>query len=756
MIKSIKGKYFIHVTIAAALVSVAALVYLLAGLFSKEDNQVIDLKSMVAIPSDVSSIFYFSSLDALNRNISANNPLFGDLFFGNGHLRPFIERVYNLSSQQSLKEMRSKSATISAHYSAKNDVDPILALKIDTLDVAFLIESLSTGERIYSGTNIYSSGRIEFSVCNGFFLASPSPIILESSVRHLLSGTSIADNEVFAALVSKTYVSDLVAFINHSQTGKLFSGYVKREFLGYSDFISNFSNWSVFHFSNSSEIVFAEGDFEFERGAAKYVSVFSGMDESAVSVGSVLPYNTLSVLTLSVEDYVAFNKAFVDHKSFLRKRDYEIDEEALDWFSNEGIVEISIAHVPFAGLNDAVTILRRDQKRGNLLYSIFKGDDKELIPEEYIYKGFIGKMFGSFFDETNEESMLVADEWIFIGPEELLVEFGKGSFSSFTMESFLGQTKARNLSSDRGALLTLLLNGSFQPDSLTRFFKNNVSRGFEKMTNRNNLMLASFQILANKEGNIESRVFAYLDSLDKMPVAQAQQGAMPAGWENDTIVEIPKGPFQLLNHNTGEKEYLEQLPNLWLRLNDKNKKGIWSVPFEKELKGFVQQIDFYNNGKLQMLFADDQKIYLLDRTGRFVHPFPVKAAVGIELGPKVFDLESNGDVAIMILHTDNTLRLYDRMLKPYPVWNNITVDETIKEFPELIELGANKYWVLRSSAATYIFTVNGNVVGNLSGKSRLRYDTQVIFAGGSLVKVTTVENKELLLNLETGKHSRIR
>ncbi|MDD3844667.1 MAG: hypothetical protein PHP33_08480, partial [Bacteroidales bacterium] len=166
--------------------------------------------------------------------------------------------------------------------------------------------------------------------------------------------------------------------------------------------------------------------------------------------------------------------------------------------------------------------------------------------------------------------------------------------------------------------------------------------------------------------------------------------------------------------------------------------------------------DFYNNGKLQMLFADDQKIYLLDRTGRFVHPFPVKAAVGIELGPKVFDLESNGDVAIMILHTDNTLRLYDRMLKPYPVWNNITVDETIKEFPELIELGANKYWVLRSSAATYIFTVNGNVVGNLSGKSRLRYDTQVIFAGGSLVKVTTVENKELLLNLETGKHSRIR
>jgi hypothetical protein len=114
---------------------------------------------------------------------------------------------------------------------------------------------------------------------------------------------------VFAALVSKTYVSDLVAFINHSQTGKLFSGYVKREFLGYSDFISNFSNWSVFHFSNSSEIVFAEGDFEFERGAAKYVSVFSGMDESAVSVGSVLPYNTLSVLTLSVEDYVAFNKA---------------------------------------------------------------------------------------------------------------------------------------------------------------------------------------------------------------------------------------------------------------------------------------------------------------------------------------------------------------------------------------------------------------------------------------------------------------
>ena len=708
-------RYPILIILTAILVSAAVFFVVYRVCLSNKERDYLSIDSFRAIPTDVSSILFFSSLDAVNRNISSNSPLFGELLFGSGPLKPFFERLYSLSSEESLKDIRTKEVTISSHYSAKNKVSSLMAAHIDDIDPAFLSSTMggNSAKRNYSGVAIYSWMGIDFAFYNGFLLASPSSIILESSIRHMQAGNSIANQEQFAKLVSGTYLSDLVAFVNHSQTGKLFSGYSDRKYLKYSDFVSNLCSWSSYHFSNSAGIIMAEGDFAVLNGPANYLSVFQGASGAISKAQTQVPFNTFALLTLTPKDFAGLGKMFEEYKGYSRRSGAGADKKAVDWFEGLDVKELSIALIPYGGELHGITLLRTANSQGAKFRKLFGGNGDISEPMEFPYKGVFQELFGSFFAMTREDCILESGKWIVVGPEQLLSEYAKGTFGSFTMEEFLEQTKARNLFGNGRNLLSLTINSSFMPDSLTRFFRKEVRRDFNNVYKKSNLSVTAFHLTASEKGEVKGQFLSFADSVEKMPVTASKEIVTDAGWEVDTLVRVPKGPFPLISFESGEREYLEQLPNLWLRLNDKNMKGIWSVPFQENLRGYVEQIDYYRNGKLQMLFASSNKLFLLDRAGRYVHPFPLDIADTVVLGPKVFDPASNGGIAVMLLHPGNVLRLYDKSGNTYPAWSDISVDETIKEFPELIEVGNNKYWILRTALATHIYTVNGNPVAIL-------------------------------------------
>ena len=745
------------IILTAAVISVASLTYTYLRCFKVEAQNVLKESVFKAVPSDVSSILYFSGIESLNRNISYNNPLFGSFFFGDGALKFFAERLYSLSGEVSLVNFKKLESVISSHYSAKNKISPLLAIYLNNTDISFIVNQLSSNstKRNYNSITIYKWRTVEFAVYKDFLLASSSPIILESSLRHLQSGVSVLENEGFKEILATTYSSDLIAFVNHSQIGKLFSGFANRKYLKYSDFVSRVTSWSAFHFSNTIDIIEAEGNFLNKKGWGNFLTIFDGVKGSANRAISIVPSNTFALLSIAIKDIPSYIESFTRHKEYYKIGNREKEIEALKWFSSLDAQEVSSATIPYGGVLENVTIIRSNYKREGFFSRVFTKRNLDRVPETFKQKGYIEHLFGDYFSQTNEEKVLYTEKWIFIGPEKLLDEFAKKSYTSFSMEEFLSQTKARNLLGSENTLVSLIMNGTEQPDSLVWFFKKEIKDKFNSIISDNNLIITAFQLHIKEDGTIGSRFFAYADSLRKLPEPSGINVEKIAGWESDTIVKIPGGPFPLINFNTGDKEYLEQLPSLWIRLSDKNMKGLWAIPFNSPICGNVEQVDFNRNGKLQMLFASEKKIYLLDRLGRFVYPYPKSVNSPIVLGPKIYDLKSDGDYAIMLLHTDNTLRLYDRMALPYAAWNDIKVEEIIKSFPELIEIGTNKYFVLRTGVRTMIYTVNGNLVTQFQDKNRLKSDSQVMPAGDSYVKVRTVQERDILLNLETGKIRRL-
>ena len=117
-----------------------------------------------------------------------------------------------------------------------------------------------------------------------------------------------------------------------------------------------------------------------------------------------------------------------------------------------------------------------------------------------------------------------------------------------------------------------------------------------------------------------------------------------------------------------------------LRLTDRDHKGIWTIPFETPLRGYVEQVDFSKTirNRCSLQAVTD---YICSTGREICLSISKKIDSLILLGPKCYDPASDGDFAIMVLGTDNTLRLYDRMCKPYPAWSNIRTPGTIRSFP---------------------------------------------------------------------------
>ena len=131
------------------------------------------------------------------------------------------------------------------------------------------------------------------------------------------------------------------------------------------------------------------------------------------------------------------------------------------------------------------------------------------------------------------------------------------------------------------------------------------------------------------------------------------------------------------------------------------------MPIKSKIRGYVQEVDYYNNGKIQYLFAAGSQMYLIDRLGRFVSGFPAETGKKIAAGPAVYDFTGAKGYTAMLLHTDNTVGYYDLHGKQVPSWKGITADETIKSLPELLEGNGKRYWVVRTSAQSMVFPFSG-------------------------------------------------
>ncbi|MGN1211152.1 MAG: hypothetical protein ACI4TM_05655, partial [Candidatus Cryptobacteroides sp.] len=327
--------------------------------------------------------------------------------------------------------------------------------------------------------------------------------------------------------------------------------------------------------------------------------------------------------------------------------------------------------------------------------------------------------------------------WLVIGSSQAVAEFASGR----AMENTI-----RTMMDDGGISDRIGASSSY----LTAYFSANEQTGVDYSFRKN---YAGAITSAIGDANFAPVVFTVGKSRQSSPVIsltydklKVEKSRAPV-FERDTVIVIPEGPFDVINCATGKtNKFYQQKNNLFLCLKDEKGKGLWGVKFDTPICGRAVNLDWFGNGKLQILFAAGSKLHLIDRLGRFVKPFPVDLGKEILLGPDLYDFEGDGKYNVMILHKDNTIQMYDLKGGKPDGWKGITAEEKIKGLPELLKAGASRLWVVRTSLQTLIFPFEGGSPLTIyKGDKMIRPDSPVTVLEGGSVELTRYDGKKTVL-----------
>ncbi len=671
-----------------------------------------------AVPSDAAVVFCAKDLARLREYLEDSTAIFSELVRGR------LDPVLGLCG-----EYAKSPAFLSLNH--VKDLQPLLSVSLgshakDTASLQALTDSASR-----AGLNAC--------VHEGILLISSSQTILSSSVRHLDQGDSVLESKGFSALAGSVAGDDLL-FLNNSYADVLSQAFVAKKQQAAARFLGKFSTWTAFSIDrNAAAETALTATLLHGEDPSYYATVLFHSGKGEISVPEALPAGTVYVFDLPVGDIDAYIKAwrrYLDAKTTLDRyrgtlaaQKTESGTQAEEWAKSLDIKEVALAGVHFGKDLKKVLLVRSGGR---------KAPDSAAGP--FAFPGFVRTLFGELFTPDAEEACLTSGGWTVIGPSACIDAWAQEGFMARTLKMQLDESGKDSRIPQRGSQFFLYCNLTGDAAVIDATFQSATAKALRKTFT--GIGYAPFFLSASTDGG---RLTAALH-LDRQIEAPAGQ---EGGTDFDTSVNVPSGPFPVTNCATGKTNKLYQNAHLSICLQDENGKDLWGIPFKERFAGTVADVDYFGNGKIQFLFGAGSKLYLLDRLGRFVGGFPVDLGKEIRLGPDAYDFTGAHGYTAVVLHTDNTVGMYDLHGKPSAGWKGFSVSETIKKLPELLEAGGKKYWIVRTSRQTLCFPFEGGEsLWNNTGSKMIRPDSPIETGDGNSVKAKCLDGKERTFKLE--------
>lgn len=94
-------------------------------------------------------------------------------------------------------------------------------------------------------------------------------------------------------------------------------------------------------------------------------------------------------------------------------------------------------------------------------------------------------------------------------------------------------------------------------------------------------------------------------------------------WKADIYADAATPPYLVRNHEDNRLEVLVQDEGHTLYLLNDEGEAQWHRVLDGPIQSSVQQVDLFKNGYLQYVFNTTRSLYVLDRKGQYVPPYPI-------------------------------------------------------------------------------------------------------------------------------------
>ena len=758
--KKVMSKKSIIICIVITAVFIAAVTVALSILYSDQNENSPSMYEskeyglLAAVPSDALFVLKTSSLSDCMDALDPENSILGQLVGTKARKSKFMSFLDTLAASPGIDS--DAAAVVSGHH-----IGTITPLMI--LDAGKAGDEMSEGIRRIADaagrSGLYSS-YVDVSECTGgdnwlkrrsVLMVSPSDILIQSSERHLKRSVSVLDSEGMAESLSRISGRSVLIFPN-ADISRLISENMVRRYRSDAGFLSEFSECAAFGISTCTENSLSlAGVPAAGQDPRNFINVYRDINPSLPKVSGVIPSYTIFAATLPLDDVSSYHTSymkFAETRALSRKLEENRKQlfrtsgtDPVVWAKSLDFKEVATAVFRSGASLEKILLMRLGNVDKDL---IFKGLGEEEIKAgsegimPYRYQGFIPVLFGDLFRIKDESSFILRNGWMIVGSANALKEYVSGRATGYTLSEYVSDAGVEDRLARKDSYFSAYYSVSEYPELADSLFSKSFAESLKKSLDGISYEPVFLNVCEGRSGmNI-------LFDIERTVVLKSKAPA----FERDTTVVVPEGPFRVKNSGTGKMNLFYQQKNLYLCLQEEGGKGLWGVPFTSPICGCAQTVDYFANGKLQILFGAGSKLYLIDRLGRFVNPFPVELGKEILIGPDVYDFSGKRRYNVMVLHKDNTIEMYNLQGKKPAAWKGIAPSETITGLPERIDLGSNTYWIVRTSIQTLIYDFyGGDPLTVYEGDRMIRRDSKVVPVGGDSVEVTCYDGKQHTIKL---------
>lgn len=720
-----------------------------------------------AIPVDACFILESVDLPSLLNSLTDESSLFKELSNVN-ELSIFNRKLKFLSGLINRKEysilFERSTSLISFHLTEKGKLIPLLAMSVPPdfrlRHIRRLISSTITGivtekknrsERIFeiSYPFMSSSDTVYITFDSGLLICSPSEVLINKAVKQKKLKSDIRDLPGFLKVMAASGKRINKVFLVFSNISKIIGSAAAGKAQGLAGSVSRLAGC-------------AEGDIYLNDGGLLLSGYTECSDSSDILYkyksypsGSIDTYKVLPAVTFLFET-ILLPERVIGESNNSQKEDStfrlasilkryigeEITRAYLDIKENKEEVNSLIIYElrnREAAENLFIDYLKRqknsEQKNETDSITWFQPDEQTRIPVYSTpFRGLISFLAPGFAPNASDSLFTFYDNFMITGDSYSAV-------TRFLYDNMLNKTLANDLAYRDFEVTVPGRAGYFfycVPSEIIGYLSDFLNDTIIKSLSSNIKSLKKIQAAGFQFTASNGMIYNTLSVRYKEEVRE-ESGAE---WETLLDTSACIKPFFFTNHSTGAKEiFIQDYKNNAYLVNSAGR-VLWKVPLGERILSNVYMIDYYGNGKFQMLFSGKNNLHLLDRNGNYVERYPVRLRSPASGPLALFDYDANHDYRLVIPGDDKQIYAYDKSGNVVKGWNMFRTNGTVKSEIKYFRVSGKDYLVASDETSVYFLDRRGEV--------RLKLNDSVTRAKGSEMRVSTSSDPALIFSSPDG------
>jgi len=732
-------------------VSLAIVVLGFWGYYYIKKQQLPDIDTYKTIPIDAALIIESSDFIKKIENIREENKIWEELLllpgikeFDNG-----LDYLINLSlKNQIIKNLtENNQVIISAHKMGKESLGFLFFVKLhNTRDKKFILETItdllttqeSVSKREYNNTNIYTvkskSKELNFTFLKGILLYSPTSLLVERAIRQSEAENSIFDDPGFN-LVRKTAGKNVDAnvYLNLQKLNEIVSFALNSEQKKVISHFSDLGNWAELDINLKDDAVLLNG-FTFSSDSLNnYLNIFLNQEPIDHEMSNILPSNTSLFISLGISNtslYINRYKSFLQQEGKINNYQLHVDQyknkygvNLETFFKNYLDEEVGIVvtdepnnsydantyivmrtegkSISEKGLEDILKKIAETHNRNSSYYKSSVRIDKETsytlysLPFGNVFKTFFGNIFPTF---DNYYATFIGNFLLIGNSKNAVSKYIHSNVLHKTLENDMKFEQFNNYLSSKSNFY-FYTNMFRSPKFIAEFLKPELSTGLIK----NIETFKKFQAFAVQFQQNNDMIY---NNLYLQYVPEIKEEAVTV-WESHLDTSVNFKPALVTNHYTNENEIFVQDLNHKIYLINKVGRILWKLQLDEKINSEIYQVDYYKNGKLQLIFSTENKIHLIDRNGNYVERYPIKLRSSATTGMALFDYDKNLDYRILIPCKNKNVYLYSIEGNLVNGWKFGQTDSYVTAPIQHFRVNTNDYLVFADKVRVYLLNRRG-------------------------------------------------